>query len=1125
MTHFPAPSDTPRGHRLPRANLTNFVRLDLGPTEEYVVPPFELPTTPLPEAGSLHYAVLKDGPRLRALGFNWQLELDLPPHVARTLRRLLKEGMPLIVRLKVEEIPERMGMYSGILRVTRLTRVRRLPGPLILELAPEVTLSPDDLVNDLQLPWLRPEGPGFEVTSAIPMGIPAMLISDDDRPSYLLRTMRDKILKGKLIKQSDGARLRITEVTDGHVFRDEQRKGSVQHGFSLLEIEDMQVIAAGQSGPWMEMASCEALELQVSPVMKAWLRYEELDQQLAKERLKRRMGHPLRFVQSQQTSETRAWKLKIQSTREALEAWIGDEERDQRDVEQSVELASGDGGDTVTAVLAGIQEIQLDQGQAIARVILKEGKPGAAASNPVPVTGTIHAIDSWQNNMQYQRKERAMARLVSGTLPNPHLPVWLANPVEARVEAPERFETRTQKQPLNPDQARAVGRALTAPDVYLVQGPPGTGKTSVIVELIAQLALKTREDRPLRILVSAIQNDAVDNVIAKLQKVSAELGLRLDASLETRGSARRAATDEEIGQIREALLTGLEADPEVRYRVHCAELRHQFERLDADIAQRRAEVAISLLAAEEALQQTAEALTSILMGSSAEVLTASAKRELEASLANLSATSFFPQSLTPPGEEPASNEPNAPSTLLQLLGRPLDARTAESFLALETSECDVDHPEASMLMRRLTRELKLDLSRGNDVSRLASRWSELGELLGGGTPFMAAPLEVSAPDPLTEARLRLLELISLLREQQKALQEREDAPATSPGLIRYRLAQQLGRRPTLLNELNDKYHTVVGLTCQRADTKANIATKHPYDLAIIDEAGRGSPTDLLIPMTLARRCILIGDQHQLPPSVDEELGRALEADEHINLEQETFFGALYERLPLENRTMLSIQYRMHEAIGNLVSELFYNQELRSHYSGALASQRRSTLGLFGNTPMVWIDTSEQLGSHEIREVNPLELELIDRMLSELAPLLVQSPEKQVGIIAFYKRQAAQIQTLLLPRENRPDLRDLIEVGTVDAFQGKEFPLVILSTVRHNVQGRVGFLSLPNRINVAFSRAQRQLIILGSRTTFDPKGQTRRGSSYLDRAARYCATALNPDVNFIPSHELRWNDVR
>jgi len=353
------------------------------------------------------------------------------------------------------------------------------------------------------------------------------------------------------------------------------------------------------------------------------------------------------------------------------------------------------------------------------------------------------------------------------------------------------------------------------------------------------------------------------------------------------------------------------------------------------------------------------------------------------------------------------------------------------------------------------------------------------------------------------------------QEQLSAL--RKSLAETRAGAI-VEWQRALARDPQMWREICERYSQVVGATAQMAGPKGRDETIEPYDYVIVDEAGRSDLFDLLIPMTLGRRILLVGDQQQLPPFIETTLlNRRGEADAdrirdfQSKLASETLFRELYDRLPDENRAMLNIQYRMHPAIGEAISDAFYEGELLSgpedHSSFAYQDwliSKQPLWGLFENRPLVWVDSGlENQGgagfSNEI-EIRIIR-DLVQQAMAARAELETEQPRHPfVGIIAFYSEQVRLLEETLAAM---PESRDLVEIGTVDSFQGKEFPLVILSCCRHDPsRGEVGFLRLPNRVNVALSRAQRQLIIVGSASTM-LHPESGRGSQPLKD---FCAAA-------------------
>ena len=173
---------------------------------------------------------------------------------------------------------------------------------------------------------------------------------------------------------------------------------------------------------------------------------------------------------------------------------------------------------------------------------------------------------------------------------------------------------------------------------------------------------------------------------------------------------------------------------------------------------------------------------------------------------------------------------------------------------------------------------------------------------------------------------------------------------------------------------------------------------------------------------------------------------------------------------------------MHPTIGQFISDCFYDGKLKSEIS---AAAREHNTGLFKNKPIAWIDVSKDAGMEKKMDgfsyCRKSEVERIMKIVGQIG----QTNDKlTIGIITFYKAQERLLKAAL---EDLPDSISIrTEIGTVDAFQGKEFDIVFLSTVRCNEKKdhrkRVGFLDNENRLNVAFSRAKRLLVCVGDHET-------------------------------------------
>lgn len=584
----------------------------------------------------------------------------------------------------------------------------------------------------------------------------------------------------------------------------------------------------------------------------------------------------------------------------------------------------------------------------------------------------------------------------------------------------------------------SLEKALSADNMFLLQGPPGTGKTTFISELVYQILNgndKYRGNPDAKILIASQSHVAVDHSLAKIKKLIPD-----------------------IKMIRIGILDKLaESSREYTLDIFCREWTHKvIENCKIALAKYKQEIGV-----DESLQEKNSIIIEIdsitqevadLMDELAEV-----EKELEKVNVLDSKWQFVNEKI---------------ATMKQMVSIKTAGVTEENLFQIidefTSSLSGLNDKLASVIDESIAlSEQKIELQDryvaiSDKLDVKGQELNEWKELLGVSSNEEYLQAKSDIQEALKENKKKYSKyskVESLCKEWQKRVTQGD-------GLLQESIADS----------------TLVGATCLGVASLSS-AIEFNFDWVIVDEAGKATPPEILVPICLGRKVVLVGDHKQLPPVVDEALLK-LQDKERMNISKEDLELSLFEylerRLNDDCKSILDEQYRMNPVIGELISKLFYESKLISKTS---REEKTIPLKMFANKPLVWLSTASRSDRKEERISNSFrntcEAKLIFEQLLEIDEELGDLKlKKETAIIAGYRGQRDRLTRLYESNYKAKFHNMTVEINTVDAFQGRETDIVFYSVVRSNDYGKLGFLKDVRRLNVAFSRARELLVVVG-----------------------------------------------
>ncbi len=733
------------------------------------------------------------------------------------------------------------------------------------------------------------------------------------------------------------------------------------------------------------------------------------------------------------------------------------------------------------------------------RVLSLEGKrltvkfEGPVDRARIPEQGVFERTESTK---PFRLQQEAIEVLRAGEAKNPHLLQILVDGVY-QPYSPASLQPSLN---LNAAQVEAFRRSLTVPDLLLVLGPPGTGKTRTIAEIVGQHGMDHR-----RVLVTAKTHKAVDNV---LERLPAELTVvRIGHEDRVSENTRHLLIDAQARELQAILLRRTEAHAQALSNLvpHTEEIEHQGGRLSELIAAlEKAEV--QLQAAQRELETTEKHIRALYGNEMRRLRTSLEKQTVR--------LDRIDRTLKRLAQRRATAEAKRHTPLLGLfwtwwsshLARRIDKHHAERRHAQTAYDADARaYIQAQKALRRAFRtpeyhRLKDRVSEAIQVYRAAARAAldaaQWIDRTVAGLVQSRPPLELFNSASLRHYLIWFQEVVPLLQRRHVILSD---------------WRTRLESRTEELYPILIRFADVVGATCIGIATDPNFENVD-FDLAIADEAGQIGLPDLLVPLVRAKRAMLVGDHHQLPPFVENEVQAWLkqvtpevlpdlawvdeettEAEVVTGMLTQSVFESLFPTAEPNHVVRFNQQYRMPQAVADFAAQCFYDGQLETTNDDKVYGARHPD-PLF-KKPLVFVDTSvlppgQRKDSPPGQDksdpeawgmpgyVNRLEAALI----ADIAAVYNRAGLDWVVIVP-YRAQARRIRHELARRlPAAPDLNLDERVATVDSFQGGECDRVIYGFTRSNHERKVGFLRELRRLNVAMTRARKQLVLVGDAAT-------------------------------------------
>lgn len=718
---------------------------------------------------------------------------------------------------------------------------------------------------------------------------------------------------------------------------------------------------------------------------------------------------------------------------------------------------------------------------------------------------TLYIMPSFTEDMSvFDRRTKAFERISSKENPMPNLIDILNGHITKELLLKKTLPdlpgyTRNLEKFFNgfepsTNQLNCLKYAVNTPDIMLIQGPPGTGKTTIIQAISQRLADLSPTSDSMSILISSYQHDAVDNVISKTEISGVpilKIGKKNFSVRKQRFSYLNPSVSTWINK-RNVELSMLHKNIDLKSPIV------EFRKLYAEFTNVRS------------IPLTIKILEKIVANFDVHTF----KKEI---------TEIIDQFKYM--EDNSYRKITEEKLLMRIRRIPYtetiysDNGSTELILAIKSLKRTKDTFFDSYIaeMTEMYDSNKINFPRLEEIRKII-----LLRIVPKKQVF------IDANDHL--------KIINIMKELSNHMEISLKDNKDSCELLIQQYMETIDKNPIKVQRSLLEYTTAIASTNQQALSNTMLRFKNPphikqqpvFSNVIVDEVARSNPADLIIPMSQAEsKIILVGDQRQLPHSLDSFIVDSLMTNEDFALDDYLDLLNIYKistfeyLMPIAHALekhdskirviTLDTQYRMVPVLGTFVSDNFYAPFGEALKNGRPKEDFCHNLPNIENKACIWIDVKNDLGSENIAGTSKFRNVEALKIAEHIKTLLDsnESDNMNFGIITFYSKQVDAIYKALYDigifakNDNtyvlKPtyygkisDGKNRIKIGTIDAFQGMEFDIVYLSVVRSNnltinkkedVYKKFGFLASAERLCVSMSRQKKCLICVGDSEMF------------------------------------------